>query len=409
MEVLPGALARVGHDELDLLRSPVSGQMTLDCWVTSDEPVDQHKTLLPGDRTAIKLRRGGDELPSRVAEHLYWLGRYAERAECIARVMRTTLQRISGEENWETLAEVRRLVYALAAMGQIEPGFAVDSFVANLPQVEQSLPASVLDRDQPRGLLRTMESVIHNATVIRDRLSIDAYRIIQRAYLELNRPSLLAVRGQRGPDGTANGSPLTAGEAIERAGTLVVDLLAFAGVTHEGFVRTHAWQFLELGRRIERAEQTCELLTTMLCPATQEGQAVCEAVLETTDSLMTYRSRYLNLVQLPPVVDLIVTDEVNPRSVRFQLDRIASLMDQLPSSDGQVGLDVIQRMVLELQYRVTVADPHQLCETDDDGALGRLAELLKSVNEDLPQLSEAISARYLIHTEATQQLTGTGR
>ncbi|MCO8120299.1 circularly permuted type 2 ATP-grasp protein [Stieleria sp. TO1_6] len=401
VHVMPGALARVGNDELELSRSPVCGQMTQDCWVTSESPVDQSTSLLPDSTTVIRLRRGGDELPSRVAEHLYWLGRYAERGEAIARVLRTTLARIAGEEKWDSLVEVRRLVYTLASMGQIEPGFAVDSFVVNLPHVEQTLPASVMDPDQPRGLIRTMESVMHNATAVRDRLSVDAFRILQRASRELTRPVTSTTRSGQ--------SEIGIGEAIERVGILIVDLLALAGVTSESFVRTHAWQFLELGRRLERAEHTCELLITMLCPPTDEGKSICDAVLETTDSRMTYRSRYMNLVRLAPVIDLIVTDETNPRSLRFQLDRVAALMDKLPSVEGPVGLDAIQRIVLDLQYRITTADPMKLSETSADGTLETLKTLLTKLADDLPVLGEAINARYLIHTESKQLLTGTGR
>ena len=203
-------------------------------------------------------------------------------------------------------------------------------------------------------------------------------------------------------------SAFTAGAAIERVGTLVVDLLAFAGVINEGFVRTHAWQFLELGRRVERADQTCDLLRTILCPATDQLDAVCESLLEIMDGLMTYRSRYLSLVRVAPVVDLIVTDASNPRSVRFQLDQIASLLDQLPTLEKSVGLNEIERIVLDLQYRVTVADPEELCQPAEDGSLDELSELTSAINDELPRLSEAITAKYLIHTR-TQLLTGTGR
>ncbi|WP_372894701.1 circularly permuted type 2 ATP-grasp protein [Stieleria sp.] len=399
--VLPGALARVGYDQLELSRSPISGQMTQDCWVTSDVPVDEHKTLLPDSETVIRLRRGGDELPSRVAEHLYWLGRYAERAEAISRVMRTTLARIAGEEHWDTLAEVQRLVRTLASMGQIEPGFAVEPFVANLPHVEQNLPLSVLDRGQPRGLVRTLESVMHNTIAVRGRLSSEAYRIVHRATAELTQST-----GATTPSGA---NSIGIGEAIERVDRLIVDLLALAGLTNESLVRTHAWQFLELGRRLERAEHLCELLTATLCPPTDNGKPVCEAVLEVTDSIVTYRSRYKNLVRLAPVIDLLVTDETNPRSLRFQLDHIATLFQKLPSTEGPVGLDAIKRIVLDLQYRITTADPIELSQTSEDGTLEQLQSVLEHVAADLPRLAEGINARYLIHTESRQFLTGTGR
>lgn len=399
VNVLPGGLARVGQDQLELSRSPVSGQMTQDCWVISDRPVDEHKTLLADSTTVVKLRRGGNELPSRVAEHLYWLGRYAERAEAIARVVRTTLARIAGEENWNKLPEVRLLIRMLAKMGQIEPSFAVESFVANLPHVEHTLPMSVLDRDQPRGLVRTMEVVMRNTIAVRDRLSSEAFRIVQRASQELTESTQPLV----------SSTEISIGEAIERVGRLIVDLLALAGLTNESVVRTHVWQFLELGRRLERAEHTCDLLIATLCPPTDNGKPICEAVLQITDSLMTYRSRYMNLTRLAPVIDLVVTDETNPRSLRFQLDRIATLMDKLPTVEGPVGLDAIQRIVIDLQYRVTTADPIALCKTSQDGTLDQLKTLLKQIADDLPRLAEGVNARYLIHTESQQFLTGTGR
>ncbi|MCC9599684.1 circularly permuted type 2 ATP-grasp protein [Stieleria sp. JC731] len=401
INVLPGALARAGQDELDLTRSLVSGGMTLDCWITSNKPVDQHKTLLKDSKATISIRRGGADLPSRVAEHLFWLGRYAERAESAARLLRTTLARVSGEDNWETLPEVRRLVYALASSGQIEPSYAVDQFSASLPTVEQILPASVLDRGQARGLCRTMDSILHNAASVRDRLSIDAYRIIQRAARDLNKPVVT--------DGSKNPAHVTINEALDRTGRLIVDLLALAGLTSESVVRTHVWQFIELGRRIERAEYICDLMTTMLCPPTDSGKPICEAALEVADCLMTYRSRYINLVQLAPVIDLLVTDETNPRSLQFQFDRIASLMDKLPTIEGPTGSDAILRLVSGLQFRVTTADPVKLAITAKDGRLENLQQLLEEIAGDLPELFNQINARYLIHTESTQQLTGTER
>jgi uncharacterized alpha-E superfamily protein len=117
----------------------------------------------------------------------------------------------------------------------------------------------------------------------------------------------------------------------------------------------------------------------------------------------------MNLMQLAPVIDLLVTDETNPRSIRFQLDCIASLMDDLPSVEGPVGLDAVQRIVLDLRYRVTSADPIELSQKAEDGSLEKLRKLLSNVTDDLPKLSECVNARYLIHTEVTQMLTGTGR
>ncbi len=390
VEVLPGALTRLSPTEHVLGRSPASGQLAQDCWIASDHPVDMEATLLPAADAKVLLKRSGDELPSRVAEHLFWLGRYAERGEAIARLLRSTLVRLASENELDDLPELPRMIAGLAAIGQIEPDYAIAPLEVSMPRLEDSLPASVMDIAQPRGLQRTIQSVVSNAMVVRDRLSIDAYRIIQRAATDLNAP--LTDR--------------TIGRLIERMNGLIADLLSFAGVLSESFTRTHAWQFLELGRRLERADQTAELLSATLVPVGSGERAICEAVLETSDSLMTYRSRYLNLVRVAPALDLLVTDETNPRSIRFQLDEITRVLSKLPSGVRVVGLGADEKLAFDLMHHVRMADPNEL--SDDCGTDRRpnLQRLLTRLIEGLPELSNAVAARYLIHTGTTQTLTG---
>ncbi len=390
VQVLPGALARLSPNENVLGRSATSGQLAQDCWIASDQPVDSEATLLPSPDAKVVLKRSGDELPSRVAEHLFWLGRYAERGEAIARLLRSTLTRLASENELDALPELPRLIAALAAIGQIEPDYAIAPLEVAMPKLEDMLPASVLDKNQPRGLQRTIRSIVHNASVVRDRLSIDAYRIIQHASTDLNAPL----------------SDRNIGRLIERMNGLIVDLLAFAGVLSESFTRTHAWQFLELGRRLERAYQTAELLSATLVPVGERERAVCEAVLETSDSLMTYRSRYMNLVRVAPTLDLLVTDESNPRSIRFQLDEIARVFDQLPTGTRPVGLGVDEKIAFDLLHHLRMADPNVLADEGDSDRRVHLQRLLDHMLEGLPELSNAIAARYLIHTGATQVLTG---
>lgn len=389
VHVLPGALARVGKDDLELAWSTVSGNLTQDCWVLSETPVEPPSSPWKEQSGPLEIRRGGDELPSRVAEHLYWLGCYSERAEGLARLLRTTMMRISGEDGIDDQSEIPQLVYALAALGQIEPAIAVDSFIPTLPELEELLPDSIADLEQAGGILRTMESVMHNATAVRERLSTDAFRILQRALREL-----------KVPVGRGN-----IGQAIERMGTLIADLLAFAGIVSESFVRTHAWQFMEIGRRIERAELTSELVLNLLCPTVDDGAEVQEAILQITDSLMTYRSRYLNLVRLAPVIDLVVVDETNPRSIRYQLDQLVQLVDGLPADADEIRPGPDDHLGIELRDRVSMVNPNQLCVLTAAGELGELRALMEHVKETLPKLSQAIAAKYLIHTQATQQIT----
>ncbi|MGI9472759.1 MAG: circularly permuted type 2 ATP-grasp protein [Rubripirellula sp.] len=391
VHVLPGGLSRVSPDPHQLDQSPSSGRLGQDCWVVASEPVDQEATLLPSPHAELHLTRGGDELPSRVAENLFWLGRYAERTESIARLLRTSMVRIAGENSVAEMPDLPRLIAALAAMGHIEPDYAIKEFGDAMPTLEAVLPDSVFDREQPRGLQAGVVQMVDKATEVRDRISLDAYRIISRIGDDLTDPPTQARKD--------------VGTMIDRVNRLITDLIALSGLASEGMTRSHGWRFLQLGRRIERAFQTSELLAATWVYPISDERPLLESVLRVTDSLMTYRSRYL--LQLRPVaaIDLLVTDETNPRSILYQLRSINKIIGQLPGDSSNLSLGADQRIAEELLHELRMSDPNSLAHVTGDRR-NDLDELLKGLLHRLPALSDAISARYLIHTSATQELTG---
>ncbi len=401
VDVLPGGLVRVSPtaDGIDHAHGAV--QLGQDCWVIADEPVDASSTLLPSPNQPLKLLRGGAELPSRVAENLFWLGRYSERAEAIARLLRTAMMRLSGEQLATTIPEMPRLVAALAAIGQIEPDYAVEGLSGTLPGLEEALPRSVYAIDLHRGLSPSVTAMVDQATAVRDRISLDAYRIVRRVEDELVKPTDPSVRTD-------------SRTAINRLSRLITELLAFSGLGQESITRTLGWRFLQIGRRIERAWQTAELLRSTLvdCNPNRGGKSanderpVMEAVLEACDSVMTYRSRYLLHLEPAATLDLLITDETNPRSILFQLERIAEVMDRLPIEADGVGIPIDRRTAMDLLHIVRMCQPAELAAATRTGKREQLDQLLEMLTERLPELSDQIAARYLIHTTASQKLTG---
>lgn len=389
-EVLPGGLVRVSPDAATLDQSPTSGRLGQDCWVVGEDPVDQQTTLLPAAGTLVRLTRGGDALPSRVAENLYWLGRSAERTEAIARLLRRTLSRIAGETEARRVPELPRMVAALAAMGQIEPDYAIAELGSKLPSLEQQLPESLFDPDRPRGLRAGVIDMGEKAAAVHDRMSLDAYRIITQVAEHLS--------GQQAvPD---------AGTAMNRLDGIITDLQALSGLASESMTRTHGWRFLQLGRRIERAYQTAELLASTLIEPIDDERPLLASLLQATDSLMTYRSRYLLRLQPLATIDLLVNDISNPRSIGFQLQSIEQLLGELPTDPTELGLGPDQKLARELAHAVRMSDPKELAQVDELNNRTALGNLLNRLIEGLPNTSNAIAARYLIHTDATQELTG---
>ena len=389
-EVMPGGLIRVSPENASLDHSPISGRRGQDCWIIANEPVDHETTLLPPSNAPLQLMRGVQELPSRVAENLFWLGRHAERTEAVARLLRTTLNRLAGENAVEELVDLPRLLAALAAVGQIAPDYAIKELVQALPTLEAVLPDSVFDREQPRGLQASVINMVEKAKSARDRISADGYRIITRI----------------GDDLVGSLTNTDIGATIERLNRLITDLLALSGLANESMTHTHGWRFLHLGRRIERAYQTAELLAATLAhPIADEGPLL-ESVLRVTDSIMTYRSRYLSRLQTTAVIDLLITDNTNPRSLVFQLQTINQLIAELPNDSIDQASGEDQRSAEDLLHCIRMAQPTELAFTGTTGPRQELCALLNKLINGLPRLSNEITARYLIHTGSTQLLNG---
>lgn len=388
--VMQGALARTSKTPQPLDLSILTGEGSKDVWIVSDKPVSQ-ATLLRPQGSAIRLRRGGAELPSRVAEDLLWVGRYLERGDAHARLLRTLVSRLMDELSADAMPELPAMLRALAKQGQIEPGFAVEGIRDALPAIEQTLPRFVLDETQDGSLRFTVTAFFETASRVRDRLSLDSWRIVRRIDSLMRLPA---------GDGDFEVSDLPA--VLDR---LIVNLASFSGLVMESMTRSLGWRFLDFGRRLERAQQIVSLVGSMLEQRQDLPGQLLEALLEAADSTMTYRSRYLAELQLAPVLDLLLTDNTNPRSVGHQLVALADHVAAFPRDNTLPQLAEEQRLAATLLHNVRMADVTALSEMYGLGQGEPLNRILGEIEEQLPRLFDAVYQRYLIHAGPSWQLS----
>ena len=380
-QTLPGGLARTSPDRLSLDRSMAAGERAQDVWIESDGP-EETVSLLRSSNVPLVLKRSGNDLPSRDAENLFWLGRMIERADGAARGLRVLLRKITVDEDDESNVVQSALLRALATLGQIEPGLAVDGFRNTLPDLEQSLPASVFNRQEALSLKSTVDGVTRLVNTVRDRLSVDAWQTLNQLHSDWN----LSATSLKTIDSTS---------LLQLVQRVVNAVAQFGGLSNDGMTRTQVWRFLELGRRLERVWHTATILQSTLVEVAEQEPLVLEAVLESCDSIMTYRGRYLSTLQAEAVIDLLATDSTNPRSLIFQLNRIQDHVSKLPSA-GQAVLGTDERLALSLYNSVRLAEPRELAQVDD-GQRRSLDRLMQRLLDQIPKLSDAISQRYLIH------------
>jgi len=393
--VMPGGLSRVATAADGTEISMQLGAGSKDTWVISNEPVSNFSLLAAAHR-AVELSRGGSDLPSRAADNLYWLGRYAERAEAIARLARVLYGRLfelAGQRDLERSSEFVALLRALTVQADLSYALPLPTDeVPALDQAEKQLVSAVFDAERVGTLAAVVRATLRTGRLVRDRISTDTWRVLASLDEDLSAAEKLP-----------HADRLTSmGELLNR---VVQSLSAFSGLVMESMTRGHAWRFLDMGRRLERAMTLVMLLRSTLTRGCEREGPLLEAVLEIADSSMTYRRRYLATLEAAPVVDLLLTDETNPRSVIYQFEALANHIAALPPR-GKTGVrSAEQRIALGALKDLELAEVDPLCKAKPDGTRPLLDELLRDLIARIPALSDALSDGYLNHATVSRHLS----
>jgi len=405
--VMPGGLVRCSANADSMVVSMQRGGGSKDAWVLTDQPISRFSLLRPSD-APVELERGGYDLPSRLADSLYWLGRYVERVDMLARLLRAIARRLTEETSPHGTPELPALLDALDLAAPPAPTPASTNGQAPPPardparlDHEERLLDAIHDPDLPASLRSNLEHARRLATIVRDRISVDTWRVVNQ------------LRRDVGDDPRSR----DASEALARLDDLLVPLAAFQGHTTESMTRGMGWRFLDLGRRIERAAATGSLLRALLAeptpaatgspaarPTGRDERPVLDVALEVAASAMTYRSRYRSRVSAMPVIDLLVLDETNPRAIAYQLAAIRDHTDALHRPVGIGARADEQRLALSMLSQTQLAVAENLAAVDASGQRAALVQLLDHIDATLPQLSDTVTRRYLSHAQPSRRL-----
>jgi uncharacterized alpha-E superfamily protein len=371
--VMPGGLTRVSARTAEGVLSMQSGGGSKDTWVLAERPVEPVTLLSPAGHPAA-IERVGTELPSRVADNLYWLGRYTERLEGNLRLLRCALERISGESSPETAAELNALLQVLASTERLPPEFG-----RRVPaeEAERALVQLVYAPSKPGSVRELVLRVRQIASTVRDRLSADTWRIVGRLQF----------------DSKSRAGRLRLANALNVCNTLILDLAALSGMQSENMTRGHGWRFLDLGRRLERSCTLAEVVRASLVAAPACGARLL-FLLEFADSTITFRRRYFAEPRFSSVLDLLLLDPGNPRSLVFQLDCLQAHARRLPDPrEGAAQPALVQRLA---DLLIETADvPLDLLEQEQPEPV---RDLMKRIHAELMQLSDRITESYFAHT-----------
>ena len=381
--VLPGGYARLSTDGLSL-QIPRHGseiaqsdvQLVKDVWVLADRGVTA--SLLQSSSGALELSRHSGLVTSRVADHLFWLGRYNERLNQICRALRAALG-LASQHHADPLAAQADMTpllrFCLQANGH--------AGVLDLPQVLQQL----FDPAHPGGLFAILQSLLLNAQSAREFFAADTWLVLDKLQQALRQwPQQSTVQ-------------VAAGQYLRQLDEIILLQTALYGLNNETMSRTQALRLMDLGQHIERGMQTAALLQIVFVPAHGEAKpsaALMEAVLRLADTVNTYRRRYRSQLHPLAVIDLLVFDDSTPRSVGYQCLRIQRQCAGLPLLTPTPGLSAVQRLALELVTLLQLTEPQSLFDSEQ-GATPALGLLLSQIQHRLKLLSDSITLAYFNH------------
>jgi uncharacterized circularly permuted ATP-grasp superfamily protein/uncharacterized alpha-E superfamily protein len=371
---MAGGLVRSSADATNFLISSQTGGFSKDAWIISPEPGRVVNVLRETPESAVETYH--DMLPSHAAENLFWVGRYTERILGNARFLRTVMQFLS--EGNKLITDINRqtersLLEAFTKYSYTLPGFVGEDADELFTDPWKELK-DVLYNEKRTGGIKYNFSQFHKAIhEVRDHWSTDTWRVI---------------RGME--EGLQNGIPLTHHghlQMIHALDSLITSIVAFIGLNRESISREQGWMMLDVGRKIEQSLLTIAMLRTNLVKkySEQVEYNLQQSVLMSNEGLVNYRYKYRRPLQNLLVIDLLIFDPNNPRSLTYQVVRLKSHLQNLPKNNGGKSLTEYERLILEADTLIKLADKTLLAVSDEEGYthleifLSRLHQILSAI------------------------------
>jgi uncharacterized circularly permuted ATP-grasp superfamily protein/uncharacterized alpha-E superfamily protein len=375
--VMPGGLTRVATGPDARMLRIQKGGASKDTWVQARAGEEQHHPQKCSIRSE-DLVREDTNLSSRMAENLLWFGRHAERCDYIGRLLRVALNILfnvhfdeRGPE-WPTVEALCIWLQLIEPERTPEPPGAPSGPLFTDAEIESALLLAVVSPDVP-GLARQRQYLHQNASQLHERFSLDNWRALNRM------AQSALVPGERPSQS----------QVMTMLDDAAATLMTLTGFALDGMTRDLGWHFMSFGRRLERLQFQCVVLQRALA---MDENGNLDWLLELSDSIITYRVRYRVEPEWLPVLDLLLLDDTNPRSILYQINGILSVLNKIGETHGVCG----EHLLVPLKDELIALQP----DTDLNPGNAMLSDLLDRIQSASAVLFEQISVQFFSYSES---------
>jgi uncharacterized circularly permuted ATP-grasp superfamily protein/uncharacterized alpha-E superfamily protein len=398
-KIMEGGLTRASTDKENIVISNQIGGFSKDTWILSSQ--DDTNTLnIKKEQDHLPTKQNESyqfkSLPSRNAENLFWIGRYAERVIGNARFQRTVMQYVAEANKAfidESINIKKCLLEALTHFTFAYPGFIGVDNSEKIEEPWDELSHLLFDQFYEGSLAHNIFAFIQAVNAIPDYWSTDTWRVLREMEDAWNAASTSKYKGHY--------KMLSAVDAV------ITSMMAFISLNRESISREQGWTLLDTGRKIEQGLLLTSMLRSTLIQKQDDNieYILRETVLKSNENIVNYRYKYRAHLHLPLLLDLMLLDSSNPKSLIYQMERLKAYMNQLPKIHQNNFLAEHQRLALEALTTLQLADKAFLSQLDSEtNTYLHLEEFLNKISKILSNISETVSKTYFKHAQEQQQL-----
>jgi uncharacterized circularly permuted ATP-grasp superfamily protein/uncharacterized alpha-E superfamily protein len=386
--VMPGGLSRCAPETGSLIVTNQEGGISKDTWIES-KSVESGPHLLHRydlNRTSV--------LPSRAAENLFWVGRYAQRIIRISRFMRMVLRNLTQSSSSADSESVKALLRTVTHLTSSYPGFLEDGEDMPLPRKFDAMHQLFCDVNFPGSIVSNVNNLLRATYAVRDKWTVDNWKIIDDIDTIKNKLDVLDAKDVR--------HIFSLSDQLTRA------ILSFVEMNRQSLYRGEGWMMYRIGQLIEEVEVELTQYRSLLTFEFEENVEfqILEALLTSNQNLSNYRAVYRTYFDTAPAIDLLFFNRKNPISILMQLEQLLEYVEKLPQSDNNKE---VPNLAFECYSMVRLASLQPLLETDPDTQFrSALDEFCGKLTGNLGKLSAKLSARYFRHSTYRQQAIGEG-
>ncbi|MBL0742353.1 circularly permuted type 2 ATP-grasp protein [Chryseolinea lacunae] len=383
-DIMPGGLTRCSPEKGSFLVSNQDGGIAKDTWVENTPKTNTPSLLHHSDlkRKAV--------LPSRAAENLFWVGRYAQRVVRTSRFIRIVIRNLgqsgylnNGQESEAQKALLRTVTHITGSY----PGFLEEDETVTVDNRLTEIHKLICHENEEGSILYTVNSLLKAMYAVRDRWSIDNWRIIDDMEDTKRKLAVLEPQGIR--------------HVFTLLDQMNGSILSFLEMNRQSMYRGEGWLMYRIGQLIEEISLELTQYRALLTFQYEEHVEfqILEALLVSNQNLSNYRSVYRTYFDIAPALDLLFLNKQNPISILSQLEQLLKFVEQLPQKEKGAHDSEISNIVFECYSLVRLINVDKLMEVDKELEfrleLDRVCELLSA---KISVLSVKLTALYFSHS-----------